>query len=59
MIVTFYVFLRVQEQKKSEVEEIFHNPARNDLAERIGQIKEKVLAPAPPEPEEHRISRNI
>ncbi|MDP6575467.1 MAG: hypothetical protein QF755_03150 [Candidatus Peribacteraceae bacterium] len=59
MVVTFYAFLRVQEQKKSEVEEIFHNPARNDLSGRVDQIKEKVLTPAPLEPEEHRISRNI
>jgi len=59
MVVTFYAFLRVQEQKKSEVEEIFQNPTRNDLSERVDQIKEKVLAPAPPEPEEHRLSRNI
>ncbi|MBU0458051.1 hypothetical protein KJ652_03830 [Patescibacteria group bacterium] len=55
IVVAFYSYLRIQEQKKTNVEEIFHQASRPDRITNKIDHQPPVAVPAPPEPEEHRI----
>ncbi|MBI3331355.1 hypothetical protein HYZ99_00160 [Candidatus Peregrinibacteria bacterium] len=58
LVALFYAFLRFQEQRKSQVQELFHHPEDPGVSER----KESAVPPPPPPPpppapapEEHRL----
>jgi hypothetical protein len=58
LVTLVYAFLRLQEQRKSQVQELFHHPEDQHQRE---EAKETYLAPPPPPPppapapEEHRL----
>jgi hypothetical protein len=60
MVATLYAFLRYQEQRRSEVHELFHHPDDTTVTTEKEDEKDKPPHPSPPPPpeaEEHRLHR--
>jgi len=62
VIVLFYGLLRVQEQRRSQVRELFHHPEDSSAtSSRPDQLSHPRPPPPPsaPQPEDHRLHLNL
>lgn len=58
LVATLYAFLRFQEQRKSEVQELFHHPEDRSSPVERNEVSNPLPPPPPPPPppvEEHRL----